>query len=148
MGYGPIPVILCIQRPLIGHPKQVNAIAFSPDSHWLATGGGGGSVHLYDLTQSDPTSDYDRLLDAENTNQNALSLDFSPDNHWLAAGVNLGNDEKPIYTVHFLTLKAPIRPATRSAFWVIYAVSGRLILTRIANGWQPAAMKAQFSSGI
>ena len=84
--------------PLNSHTKQVNALAFSPDSRWLATGGGGGSVHLYDLSQSHPASQFVQLLGVENTNQNALSLDFSPDSRWLAAGVNLGDDESPIYT--------------------------------------------------
>jgi WD40 repeat protein len=99
--------------PLIGHTKQVNALAFSPDSRWLATGGGGGSVHLYDLAQSDPTFDYAKLLDVDNTNNNALSLDFSPDNHWLAAGVNLGDDENPIYTVKLFDLQST-NPASDS----------------------------------
>ena len=112
--------------PLIGHAKQVNALAFSPDSRWLATGGGGGSVHLYDLTQSDPTSDYGQLLDVENTNQNALSLDFSPDSRWLAAGVNLGNDEKPVYTVQLFDLqsaRSSQRPDQPSGSFTPYPVS-------------------------
>jgi WD40 repeat protein len=73
----------------------------------LATGGGGGSVNLYDLAQSDPVANVDQLLAVENTNQNALSLDFNKDSRWLAAAVNLGDDESPIYQVELFDMHSP-----------------------------------------
>jgi WD40 repeat protein len=40
--------------PLDGHAADVEAAAYSPDRHWLATGGRDGLIHLHDLTASDP----------------------------------------------------------------------------------------------
>jgi WD40 repeat protein len=40
--------------PLDGHAADVVAAAYSPDRHWLATGGADGLVRLHDLTATDP----------------------------------------------------------------------------------------------
>jgi WD40 repeat protein len=42
--------------PLDGHAADVVAAAYSPDRHWLATGGADGLVRLHDLTATDPRS--------------------------------------------------------------------------------------------
>ena len=39
---------LCLQV-FTHHKKPIYSIAFSPDGLWLATGGGDGWVHLYDV---------------------------------------------------------------------------------------------------
>src|SRR6266702_692192 len=39
---------ICLQA-FTHHKKPIYSIAFSPDGRWLATGGGDGWVHLYDV---------------------------------------------------------------------------------------------------
>jgi WD40 repeat protein len=63
----------------------VQAMAFSPNGRWLATGGG-DPVRLWDLTASDSAEPLD-LLDHE---KGALQVAFSPDGYWLAAA---GSDD-------------------------------------------------------
>src|SRR4029077_8520291 len=40
--------------PLDGHAGDAAAAAYSPGRHWLAIGGAGGLIRLYDLTAADP----------------------------------------------------------------------------------------------
>ena len=67
---------------LHGHEGEVDALAFSSDSRWLATGSGGGTVRVWDLAASDPAADSVIL----NQPDGVEALAFSPDSHWLAAG--------------------------------------------------------------
>jgi WD40 repeat protein len=67
--------------PLSGHAGPVNTLAFSPDGHWLATGSGDQTVHLWDMNARRKDSKPFKL-----TSQGTISgLAFSPDGHWLAA---------------------------------------------------------------
>ena len=42
--------------PLLGHAAAVNALAFSPDGSWLASGDDGGEVRLWNVEQPDGSS--------------------------------------------------------------------------------------------
>jgi WD40 repeat protein len=63
---------------LEGHPGPVSALAFSPDSRTLASGGKGGLVRLWD-----PPADVGALNPHSDT---VHALAFSPDGHYLASG--------------------------------------------------------------
>jgi WD40 repeat protein len=71
---------------LISHTKQVDSLAISPDSRWLATAGDDGTVHVYDLTHNDPVASALQFPGYEEDIEGMVSLDFSPDSRWLASG--------------------------------------------------------------
>lgn len=60
------------------------ALAFSPDSRWLAAGAPDGRVHLWDATTGHP----ERIL--EGHGRRILTLAFSGDDRWLATGDDAG----------------------------------------------------------
>jgi WD40 repeat protein len=64
-----------------GHTKSVNAIAFSPDNRWLASGGKDNVIKIWDLT----TGNVLRTLYGHSSNVNALAV--SPDGKLLASAV-------------------------------------------------------------
>src|SRR5271166_2062404 len=70
---------------LQGHDGSVNAVAISPDNHWLVTGGGYGdnTARLWDVTTKDPSAN-PVILRGHDSSVNAVAI--SPDNHWLVTG--------------------------------------------------------------
>jgi WD40 repeat protein len=67
--------------PLRGHDKAVNALAFSPDGHTLATVGDDASVRLWDMTAADRTASV-RVLSGHSAR--LVDVAFSRDGRWLA----------------------------------------------------------------
>ena len=67
------------ERMLVGHDGAVNAVAFSPDSAWLATVGRDHTARLWPAAGGAPI-----LLGSAAGELRAVA--FSPDGKWLAAG--------------------------------------------------------------
>jgi len=68
---------------LHSHEDWVNAVAFSPNGRWLATGSGDNTARLWDLSAPDPGAEPLVLRGHENS---VRALAFSPDGCWLASG--------------------------------------------------------------
>jgi hypothetical protein len=68
---------------LRGHELVVNAVAFSPDNHWLVTGSNDETARLWDLTAPDPGAVSIVLRGHEDF---ILAVAISSDSHWLATG--------------------------------------------------------------
>jgi WD40 repeat protein len=66
---------------LRGHASLVKSAAFSPDGHWLASGGDDQVVHLWNIAE--PTAQAQLL---EGHSGTIWSLAFSPAGEWLASG--------------------------------------------------------------
>jgi WD40 repeat protein len=75
-----------------GHTKSANAIAFSPDNRWLASGGKDNVIKIWDLN----TGNVLRTLYGHGSNVNALAV--SPDGKLLASGSGDINDERDLGT--------------------------------------------------
>lgn len=64
---------------------RVNAVRFSPDGQWLATGGGeptrGGEIKLWDAVTGGLAREFKNVH-----SDTVLALEFSPDGKWLASG--------------------------------------------------------------
>jgi WD40 repeat protein len=69
---------------LRGHDGPVSALDFSPDGHWLVTGGAGAdkTLRLWDLTAPDPTSS---IVRHRERHANVTATDLTPDGRWLAS---------------------------------------------------------------
>ena len=75
-----------------GHTRSINAVAFSPDSRWLASGGKDNVVKIWDLA----TGNIVRTLYGHTSNVNALAI--SPDGKLLASGSGDINDQRDLGT--------------------------------------------------
>ena len=69
-----------LSQELGGHAGTINAVAFSPDGRYLATGGSDAVVKLWDLGAATVVHTWTEHLDG------VASLDFSPDGSRLASG--------------------------------------------------------------
>jgi WD40 repeat protein len=75
-----------------GHTRSANALAFSPDNRWLASGGKDNVIKIWDLT----TGNVLRTLYGHTGNVNALAV--SPDGKLLASGSGNINDKRDLGT--------------------------------------------------
>ncbi len=73
-----------------GHTRSVNAVVFSPDNRWLASGGKDNVIKIWDLA----TGNVLRTLYGHASNVNALAV--SPDGKLLASGSGDINDERDL----------------------------------------------------
>ena len=73
-----------------GHTKSANAVAFSPDNRWLASGGKDDVIKIWDLANGNVL----RTLYGHTSNVNALAV--SPDGKLLASGSGDINDERDL----------------------------------------------------
>ena len=72
----------------VGHTQSVNAVAFSPDNRWLASGGKDNVIKIWDLT----TGNVLRTLYGHSSNINALAV--SDDGKLLASGSGNVKDDR------------------------------------------------------
>src|SRR5882672_8892519 len=75
-----------------GHTRSANAVAFSPDNRWLASGGKDNVIKIWDLA----TGSVLRTLYGHTSNVNALAV--SPDGKLLASGSGDINDKRDLGT--------------------------------------------------
>ncbi len=75
-----------------GHTRSANAVAFSPDNRWLASGGKDDVIKIWDLA----TGNVLRTLYGHTSNVNALAV--SPDGKLLASGSGDINDKRDLGT--------------------------------------------------
>jgi WD40 repeat protein len=75
-----------------GHTRSVNAVGFSPDNRWLASGGKDNLIKIWDLA----TGNVLRTLYGHTNNVNALAV--SPDGKLLASGSGDINDKRDLGT--------------------------------------------------
>src|SRR6266481_2700074 len=75
-----------------GHTRSANALAFSPDNRWLASGGKDNVIKIWDLA----TGNVLRTLYGHTSNVNALAV--SPDGKLLASGSGDINDKRDLGT--------------------------------------------------
>jgi WD40 repeat protein len=75
-----------------GHTKSANALAFSPDNRWLASGGKDNVIKIWDLANGNVL----RTLYGHTSNVNSLAV--SPDGTLLASGSGDINDERDLGT--------------------------------------------------
>jgi len=73
-----------------GHTKSANAVAFSPDNRWLASGGKDNIIKIWDLANGNVL----RTLYGHTSNVNALAV--SPDGKFLASGSGDINDKRDL----------------------------------------------------
>jgi WD40 repeat protein len=73
-----------------GHTRSINAVAFSPDNRWLASGGKDNVIKIWDLA----TGNILRTLYGHTANVNALVV--SPDGKLLASGSGDINDKRDL----------------------------------------------------
>jgi WD40 repeat protein len=75
-----------------GHTRSANAVVFSPDNRWLASGGKDNVVKIWDLANGNVL----RTLYGHTSNVNALAV--SPDGKLLASGSGDINDKRDLGT--------------------------------------------------
>jgi WD40 repeat protein len=75
-----------------GHTRSANAVAFSPDNRWLASGGKDNVIKIWDLANGNVL----RTLYGHTSNVNTLAV--SPDGKLLASGSGDINDKRDLGT--------------------------------------------------
>ena len=108
-----------VDLPLAGHTAPVNAAAFSPDGHILATGGNDSTVVLHDAATG---ATLGRLA----TGTYVYRLEFSPDGKRLGVGTQAGDSQ--IFDVATETRLASL-PGSGVVSTLLFSPDGRRIAT-------------------
>jgi WD40 repeat protein len=94
---GPMTPLASGDKPQLilqtGHTRSVNAVVFSPDNRWLASGGKDDVIKIWDPA----TGNVLRTLYGHTSNVNALAV--SPDGTLLASGSGDINDARDLYSL-------------------------------------------------
>jgi WD40 repeat protein/serine/threonine protein kinase len=101
------------EKVLLGHSGRVQSAAFSPDSHWLATGGT-DAIRIWDLTTENPSS---RPIALPEEMGGVLSVAFSPNGRWLFARIFSGRNSRLLSQLLNFNTEAPaVRARLLSAY--------------------------------
>lgn len=123
----PMPQKLVIQN---GHTGQVTALAFSPDSKFLATGSTDQTIKLWD-----PQSGQ-LLSNIVGNEVQVTSLEFSPDGKYVASG---GRDIK-LWDVTSGQLAFVLKPSEMGVDKVAFSPDGR-VLASVSEDWDEQAQR-------
>jgi WD40 repeat protein len=80
-----------------GHEGEVSAVAFSPDGHWLVTGGEDSRARLWDLQVRNPAASPVLLRGHEGR---VAAVAVSPNNRWMVTGGEVPICKAPIRREH------------------------------------------------
>ncbi|MFN2513492.1 MAG: caspase family protein [Pyrinomonadaceae bacterium] len=108
-----------------GHTRSANAVAFSPDNRWLASGGKDNVIKIWDL----PTGNVLRTLYGHTSNVNALAV--SPDGKLLASGSGDVNDKRDLWT---FTQGGVVGGAVDNTVRIWYVQTGQQLLVLRGHG--------------
>ncbi len=75
-----------LHTPLNGHDDDIQAVAFSPDSRWLATGSDDGTARLWDLQAAEGPNAASCQMPGRDTSKAIRAIAFSGDSRWLVTG--------------------------------------------------------------
>jgi WD40 repeat protein len=125
---------------LRGHEAKVRAVAFSPDGHWLATGGNDDTAQLWDISTNDPGREPMVLSGHEG---NVLAVAFSPDGQRLAT--TSADRTARLWSVDEPTAESIILRGHEGSVWgVAFSLDGRWLATaggdRTARLWNVSAL--------
>ncbi|MFG2825057.1 trypsin-like peptidase domain-containing protein [Kitasatospora sp. NPDC048365] len=120
---------LPLRHRLTGHTRGVNCVAFSPDGHTLATGGGNDSVRLYDVATGRTVTTLGgtggKFLMGHSGDVDSVA--FSPDGNILAATSRLSGVR--LWDVVTGTTVATLAGPTHGAFSVAFSPDGHTLAT-------------------
>ena len=134
-----------LSTPLTGHTSTIDAVAFSPDGHTLATGSFDSTVRLWNVSDPAHPTPLGPPLTGHTKSVNAVT--FSPDGHTLATGsfdstVRLWNVSDP---AHPTPLGPPLTGHTSSVYVVAFSPDGHILASgsgdqtvRLRNVTDPA----------
>ncbi len=116
-----------LSTPLTGHSDAVDAVAFSPDGHTLASGSYDDTVQLWNVT--DPGHPMALGPPLTGHTEHVDSVVFSPDGHTLASGsyddtVRLWNVTDP---AHSIALGPPLPGHPDDVYSVVFSPDGHTL---------------------
>ena len=119
-------------QTLRGHTDSVTSVAFSPDGHTLASGGGDDTIRLWNLETGEPIEEQ---TDNNNTEPllrtltghryHVTSVAFSPDGHTLASGS--GDDTIRLWNVNTGEFLKTLTGHTDSVDSVAFSPDGQIL---------------------
>ncbi len=132
-----------VSRPVLviqsGHSQDIQALAFSHDTHWLASCGRGDTIHLWDLAAGL------ELRAFGDGNQFVRDVSFSPDDHLLAA---VGDDRTlRLWEIPGGRLVRSISTDPHGLEKVRFSPDGRWLATQGSISLEPFVMLWEASTG-
>ncbi len=111
------------------HQSEINAVAFSPDGHYLATASSDQTVHVTDLTTCKGTTCSFQPFETQAVLWNVA---FSPDSKYMV----VGSDDQNAYKVNLATNSIELQLAGHSdaVLGVAYSPDGKYIATSSRDG--------------
>ncbi|KUM93648.1 hypothetical protein AQI88_24840 [Streptomyces cellostaticus] len=116
---------LPLGRRLLGHADAVNSVAFSSDSHTLATGSSDGTVRVWDTATGTTRTRLTGLSGEVN------SVAFSPDGNTIATGSSYS---AWLWDAATGKPRTPLTGHTNTVFSVAFSPDGHTVATASADG--------------